>query len=415
MLHSFESLNLPSHLVRAVHALNFSQPTDIQSRTIPVILTGKDVAIQAETGAGKTAAFVLPTLARMERTSGVGLTTGIQVLTIVPTRELAIQVSEVFRSLARFSPSPPPTMTIIGGASIDAQMDTLQWPVSIIVATPGRLLDLLDRGAVDLSQVHTLILDEADKLLNGAFSDEVAPILESVPTTRQCLLLSATLPEKVMALSEGLQKEPTVFKQDEVLMPIDAIEQRVYQVDSDQRRGLLQHFLTENAWTQVLVFVASQRATENLARKLSGAGFSARPLHGGLAQKERGHALNDFKSKTVRILVATDIAARGIDIPKLDAVVNFDLPRSTDVYIHRVGRTGRAGATGIAISFVDHKTESHFRLIESRNKFRLPRERVEGFELTGEPLEQKKGAPPKKGRRKSKKDKRREKALRDGP
>jgi superfamily II DNA/RNA helicase len=405
---SFDSLGLSNHLLRAVEAQGYDAPTAIQQRSIPLILTGVDVAAEAQTGSGKTAAFVLPILQEMASQTAELAPPNVAVLTITPTRELALQIAETFELLGKFSESPPRVLSIIGGTSISDQMSALSSGVDIVVATPGRLLDLMEREAISINHVHTLVLDEADKLLDVGFNDELTVLLDALPAQRQNLLFSATLPQKVLNLSARVLNEPTVLRIDEQHRPVASIEQRAYQVDSASRRGLLQHLLETEAWGQTLIFVATQRAASNLARKLRSDGFRATELHGGLDQEDRIFALDRFRSGKARIMVATDIAARGIDIPLLGAVVNFDLPRAPLDYIHRIGRTGRAGESGIAVTFVDHETEGHLRLIEKKNQLDLTRQQVPGFELGDAPAEKIKGPGPIKGRRKSKKDKLRE-------
>jgi superfamily II DNA/RNA helicase len=329
-------------------------------------------------------------------------------LTITPTRELALQIAETFKVLSQFAESPPTVLSIIGGTSIEAQLSTISSGVDIVVATPGRLLDLMEREAIDLNHVHTLVLDEADKLLNVGFNEELTVLLKALPPQRQNLLFSATLPQKVLNLSARVLKEPTVVRIDEKPTSVATIDQRAYQVDREKRRLLLQHLFQTESWGQTLVFVATQRAATNLAKKLRVHGFPAVELHGGLDQSDRIRFLKRFRTGKSPIMVATDIAARGIDIPRLGAVVNFDLPRAPSDYVHRIGRTGRAGESGIAVTFVDHETEAHLRLIEKKNHLLLSRQQVPGFELGDASAEKTKGPAPKKGRRKSKKDKLRE-------
>ena len=405
---SFDSLGLSSPLLRAIQAQGYDTPTAIQLRSIPHVLSGVDLAAEAQTGSGKTAAFVLPVLQKMASHLDQRNPAPIGVLTITPTRELALQIAEVFKLLGQCMESPPAVLTIIGGTSIDEQCSTLVSGVDIVVATPGRLLDLLERKAIDLSQVHTLILDEADKLLDVGFNDELTVLLDALSAPRQSLLFSATLPQKVLTMGARVLSDPTVVRIDAQPTAVTTIEQRVYEVDRENRRLLLQHLLRTELSGQTLVFVATQRGADQLAKKLRIAGFAATEIHGGLEQDDRGFALRRFKSGRAQIMVATDIAARGIDIPLLGAVVNFDLPRAPSDYTHRIGRTGRAGESGIAVTFVDHETEGHLRLIEKRNRLMLTRQQVPGFEMRESSTGKIKGPPPKKGRRKSKKDKLRE-------
>lgn len=400
---SFQSLDLPEHLLRAVQALAYTQPTPIQSRAIPLVAAGQDVAAEAPTGSGKTAAFALPILKRLSAEPAPIVR--VQGLVLAPTRELALQVAASFRALGRFAPRTTRVLAIIGGEPIHNQIAALNSGVGIVVATPGRLLDLVSSDDIDLSAVQTLVLDEADRLLDAGFSAELDRLLERIPPDRQTLLFSATLPQKVLDLAARVQRSPETVRIDEVQTPVAGIQQQVYQVNRDRRRMLLQHLVKTEGWKQTLVFVATKKATENLAAKLRRAGLSAAALHGDLEQSDRIFVLGRFKRGGVSVLVATDLAARGIDVPMLEAVVNFDLPRSTQGYTHRIGRTGRAGESGIAVSFVDHDSEAHFRLIEKKNHLRLPREQVPGFELTGEAPAKVKGKAGVKGKRRSKKDK----------
>lgn len=408
---SFSSLGLPEPLLLAIEKLGYSEPTPIQERAIPLVAAGLDVVAEAQTGSGKTAAFALPILQRLARAPLPGPV--LRVLVLVPTRELALQVASAFESFARFQTDAPKVLAVIGGEAIEGQVDALRSGADIVVATPGRLLDLVQRGHGQLSDVGTLVLDEADKLLDLGFADQLDAVLASVATERQTLLSSATLPAKVLALQQKTTRDAVVVRTDEEQLGVEGISQRVFEVDRDRRRLLLQHLIGSESWGQALVFVATQRAAENLAAKLHRSGVTAAALHGGLQQAERGDVLETFKRRGVSTLVATDLASRGIDIPKLCAVVNFDLPRSPLDYVHRIGRTGRAGESGMAVSFVDHESSAHFRLIEKRCGVRVPRQQMPGFELTGEAPARTRGSAPVKGKRKSKKDKLREAAARE--
>jgi superfamily II DNA/RNA helicase len=374
------------------------------------VAAGHDVAAEAPTGSGKTAAFALPLLAKLyEALPGWSP----RVLVLAPTRELALQVAASVKELARFAPSPRRVVGLIGGQPIEGQIAALELGADVVVATPGRLLDLLERGDLDLSAIHTLVLDEADKLLDLGFVEALDTLLAALPEDRQTLLFSATLPEKVLALAARAPKEPVTVRVDPVVTPVATITHRAIPVPADRRRALLQHLFGTESWGQTLVFVATQRAAHNLAVKLQRAGIAAGSLHGGLDQPDRLAVLDGFKRRRFAMLVATDLAARGIDIPDLDVVVNYDLPRSPQDYIHRVGRTGRAGASGRAVSFLDHGSARHFALIEKRSGLQVAREQVPGFELAGEAPPRGPGPAPVKGKRKSKKDKLREAAARE--
>jgi ATP-dependent RNA helicase RhlE len=403
---TFDLLGLSPYLLRAVAAQNYTAPSPVQCLSIPEVLAGHDVAAEAQTGSGKTAAFVLPILELMSQSET--RSAAVSVLVLAPTRELALQVTDTFRVMGEFMSHAPKVLTVIGGASIGDQIRGVERGAEVVVATPGRLLHLIEDEFIDLSAVHTLVLDEADKLMDAGFIDELSVLLDALPSVRQNLLFSATLPERVLSVCETVLKEPRVIRMDDHPVAVDTIEQRVYKVDRDRRRALLQHLIRAEGWGQTLVFVATQKACDNLANKLRVNGFHATELHGGLAQADRIFGLERFKSRKANIMVATDIAARGIDIPGLAVVVNYDLPRSPADYLHRIGRTGRAGESGISVTFVNHETEAHLRVIEKKHQIALNRDEVTGFELSGEPLPRLKNPGPIKGKRKSKKDKLRE-------
>ena len=375
----FSELGLCPELLQAITEAKYTIPTPVQAAAIPPILRAQDVQACAQTGSGKTAAFALPMLqgllsraaATERRVSG---------LVLVPTRELAMQVGEAFRSLGRFLPQPIKVLTVFGGVSINPQMMALRGGADIVVATPGRLLDLVDHNAIRLSEVSTLVLDEADRLLDEGFADELTRVLALLPDRRQNLLFSATFPPAVQSLAGLLLYNPVRVDVATAAATVPDIQQRSIVVDPQRRTQLLRHLIRHHGWERTLVFVATKYATEHIAVKLQRLGFAARALNGDLSQGARTQALADFKAGRVKVLIATDVAARGIDVVDLAAVVNFDLPRSTADYVHRIGRTGRAGASGVAVSFVSAATEAHFRLIEKRNRFRLERERVGGFE-----------------------------------
>ena len=380
----------------------------MQVAAIPAILRGQDVRARAQTGSGKTAAFALPILQRL--LGEIAATDRlVSCLVLVPTRELASQVGESFRLLGRYLPQPIKVLTVFGGVSINPQMMALRGGADVVVATPGRLLDLADNNAVRLSEVSTLVLDEADRMLDEGFADELTRVLALLPHRRQNLLFSATFPPAVQSLAELLLREPVRI---DVTASVDTtpdIQQRSIAVDPERRTQLLRHLIQHHDWERTLVFVATKYATEHIAMKLQRLGIAAGALHGELSQGARTQALADFKAGNLKVLIATDVAARGIDVIDLPAVVNYDLPRSTDDYVHRIGRTGRAGASGVAVSFVSATTEAHFRLIEKRNRFRLEREQIAGFEPTATaPMPASPGNGGIKGARKSKKDKLRE-------
>ena len=380
----FSTLGLRPEILKALKPQDYPAPTPIQTLAIPAVLQGVDVQASAQTGSGKTAAYVLPLLElimRLPRNSP----RRVHSLVLVPTRELAVQVGDTLRSLAVYLPALKITV-VFGGVSINPQMMGLRGSADVIVATPGRLLDLIDKNALSLSAVQTLVLDEADKLLDLGFQDELQAILKLLPSRRQNLLFSATFPPAVQNLADALLTDPVRV---DVLPQIGTapdITQRAIAVDAPQRTQLLRHLFQTHGWKRVLVFAATQHACQIIAAKLRKAGINAEPFHGQLGQGKRSQVLADFKASRLKVVIATDVAARGLDISELPVVVNFDLPRSAVDYTHRIGRTGRAGHSGLALSFVSPDTEAHWRLIEKRQNISVPREVETGFEpqtLTG--------------------------------
>jgi superfamily II DNA/RNA helicase len=331
-----------------------------------------------------------------------------------PTRELALQIEGAFTSYGSQLPSRLKTCTLVGGVSENPQMMALRGGADVVVATPGRLLDLVAKNALHLGSVQTLVLDEADRLLSLGFGDELGRVLELLPRTRQTVLLSATFPESVSALAQRLLQDPVRVRIEAEPREVPSITQRAIEVDVGKRTLLLRKLLEVHAWPTLLVFVASRHGADHVTSKLSRVGIAAAALHADLSQGARTQALAALRSGAVQVLVATDVAARGLDIPQLAAVVNYDLPRSPVDYVHRIGRTGRAGETGVAISFLTADNDAHFALIERRHHLTLTREQVPGLERTELPSAP--AAPAHggiKGKKKSKKDKLREALARD--
>lgn len=394
-------------LLRTVASKGFTTPTAVQSAAIPAFLQGRDVVCSAPTGSGKTAAYVLPLLHQVSERPA-RLAGKAQVLVLVPTRELAVQVGEAFVSFAVHLPQRVKVAVVFGGVSVNPQMMHLRGGADVVVATPGRLIDLIDSNALSLAQVKTLVLDEADKLLDMGFADELARILALLPAQRQNALFSATFPPAIEALASSLLNDPLRIQvQTEPELQPD-ITQRAIAVDAPRRTQLLRHLIQTEKWPRVLVFVATKHAAEMVADKLRKADINAEPFHGELSQGKRSQVLMDFKANAVQVVVATDVAARGLDIKQLPIVVNYDLPRSATDYTHRIGRTGRAGLSGIAVSFVSAATAAHFKLIEKRHAIKLVPEQAAGFE----PVEvapvnaaDPQGTGGVKGKRPSKKDK----------
>ncbi|MDB6043082.1 MAG: box helicase family protein [Gammaproteobacteria bacterium] len=378
----FSLLGLSPELLRAVGESNYPAPTPIQKEAIPAILKGKDVWACAQTGSGKTAAFALPLLQNTLNLDR-GPPLRVRTLILVPTRELAAQVGESMQLFAGYLRQPVKVIAVFGGVSINPQMMALRGGADIVVATPGRLLDLVDHNALRIGDVTTLVLDEADRLLDLGFADELASIIERLPQRRQNLLFSATFPAAVRALAEQSLHDPIRIDVPATAVTQPAILQRSIHVDAARRTQLLRHLINKHGWTRTLVFVATRYSTGHVAEKLRRAGIPAAAFSGDLSQGARTKALADFKAARVKVLIATDVAARGIDIAQLPAVVNYDLPRSTTDYVHRIGRTGRAGESGVAVSFVPANLEDHFRLIEKRQGVRVPREIIAGFEPSG--------------------------------
>ncbi len=407
----FASLGLSEPLLRAIASRGYAAPTPVQVAAIPAVLRGLDVWASAQTGSGKTAAFALPILEHLAARRPGGAR-HVHTLVLAPTRELVAQIRESFRTYAHHLPVPVKTLAIFGGVSINPQMMALRGGTDVVVATPGRLLDLINHNALSLASVSTLVLDEADRLFDLGFADELNRILSLLPAQRQNLLFSATFPLEVQALATALLRDPVRIEVATEPATKPDILQRAIEVDPPRRTQLLRHLIETHDWSSVLVFVATKYATEHVAEKLRKAGLTATALHGELSQGARTQALADFKAGQVRVLLATDVAARGLDIVRLPVVVNYDLPRSPTDYTHRIGRTGRAGESGTAVSFVSAGTHAHFRLIEKRNHLDVPREQIAGFE----PVELDAPAPNPtggiKGKRPNKKDKARAAAAR---
>ena len=390
----------------------YKNPTSIQEKVIPLVLDKKDVMVKAQTGSGKTASFVLPILQLWAEQNYEGKAK-IRVLVLTPTRELALQVSQSFIMFSQNFTKKPKLVSIIGGQSIGEQLLDIQKGCDIVVATTGRLIDILDKKQLNLSNLDFFVLDEADKMLDFGFEEELELLLKQIPNNRQNLLFSATYPPKVQGIiSKITQKAVEVFIKDETPTVL-TINQRAIEVNKENRSPLLRSLIQSNAWGQILVFMANKRSCDNIAAKFRKYGLSAVSFHGDLLQDERNETLQDFKDKKIKILFATDIAARGLHIDDISCVVNFDLPRAAADYVHRIGRTGRAGKSGEAISFIGLEDFEHFALIEKKCDIKLEKEQIEGFELSGTPEKKEKGNEPIKGARKSKKDKLREQALKD--
>lgn len=362
---SFKSLGLSEPLLKAISTQQYAAPYPIQQESIPAILKGQDVLGIAQTGSGKTASFVLPIL-QLLQSQPVSKSRRINTLVLVPTRELAVQVNEVFKSFASALPRRVKSLAVFGGVSINPQMMQLQG-TDVLVATPGRLLDLIDSKAVQLSDLQILVLDEADKMLNLGFEEEMNKIFALLPAQRQTILFSATLGTDIESIKERLLSNPVKIQitAQESITP-DAISQIAYQLSPERKGPFLRYLIKSESMQQVLVFVSSTRTADNLVAKLQKNGIEATAMHSKKSQGARTDALQKFKTAKLQILVATDLASRGIDIQYLPYVINYDLPRSPKDYVHRIGRTGRAGATGQAISLITPDDQHHFKIIQKK-------------------------------------------------
>ncbi|WP_220149662.1 DEAD/DEAH box helicase [Psychromonas sp. B3M02] len=379
---SFQTLKLVSPLLKRLSEMQYTQPTPIQMQAIPNVLAGRDIIAGANTGSGKTAAFALPILntLALQATGHKSSANFVSHLVLVPTRELAKQVADSIKSYAAHFNGAIKTVAVFGGVSINTQMQSLRGGSDILVATPGRLLDLINSNAVKLDNVNTLVLDEADRMLSLGFTDELASLLKLMPSQKQTLLFSATFPEQVKALTKDLLNDPVEIQLQSAEQ--STLVQRLFTVDKGQKTALLSHLIKQHQWQQTLIFVNAKSACKHLADKLAKRGISAEVFHGDKAQGARTRVLEAFKLGEIQVLIATDIAARGLDIDKLPVVINFDLPRSPADYMHRIGRSGRAGEVGLALSIIDFEDVQHFKVIEKKHKIQLEREQVNGFETT---------------------------------
>ena len=373
---TFSSLGLAETLLRAVEAQGYSIPTPIQAQGIPAVLSGRDVMAAAQTGTGKTAAFSLPLLQRLAADTTAQRRTP-RALILTPTRELAAQIQEC---LVQYGANLKiKSAVIFGGVGINPQIDMLRRGVDILVATPGRLLDLFGQGEVNFSKIEVLILDEADRMLDMGFIHDIRKILKVLPPKRQNLMFSATFCDEIRQLAKGLLDRPVEITVTPERVAADTVSQEIYHVEKDQKPALLSHLIKQHDWHQVLVFTRTKHGADRLTRKLVRDGIDAAAIHGNKSQNARTRALDDFKANRVQVLVATDIAARGIDIDQLPQVVNFELPHVSEDYVHRIGRTGRAGSTGHAVSLVEREEMGDLRGIERLLKRRLPVATAQGF------------------------------------
>jgi len=383
---SFRALGLCAELLRAVQVAGFERPTPVQQAVIAAALAGRDVLARADTGSGKTAAFGLPLLQRLhaDRPERSPRGNPVAVLVLAPTRELVQQIADVLSDFARHLPTRTRIVAAHGGSSINPQMLALRGGVDLVVATPGRLLDLDRRGALEWSRLRALVLDEGDRLLGAEFRDELTEVLSRLPARRQNLFFSATFPPPLSELARTLLRDPLEVGFASPAPPAQEaeprIEQHAYVIEPERKGALLVELIQQRELQQVLVFVSMKKTADKLTTKLNQANIRAAVFHADKSQHERTQRLREFRAGKLRVLIATDLASRGIDIEDLPTVINFELPRSPNDYLHRIGRTGRAGRPGLAISLLTADDEHHFRVIEKRIKQRLPREHVAGFE-----------------------------------
>ncbi len=409
---SFAALGLSEALLRVIDESGYVTPTPIQIKAIPAVLTGKDVMAAAQTGTGKTAAFVLPLLQRLAGGQKVKAN-HIRVLVLTPTRELAVQVEQSVATYGRYLALK--SGVVYGGVKINPQMMKLRGGLDVLVATPGRLLDLLQQNAVKLAQVETLVLDEADRMLDMGFIDDIRKIMALLPARRQNLLFSATFSSDIRKLTAGLLNKPVLIEVSPRNTTAGSVKQWVYEVDKGKKPALLSYLVRNKGWEQVLAFVRTRSGADSLARKLISDGITTAVIHGDKNQNERARALADFKAGRIRVLVATDIAARGLDISELPYVINVDLPKVPEDYIHRIGRTGRAGAKGEGISLVSADEVQLLTAIETLISRTLVREVVHGFiPKHTVPLTRQVPARPKKPKKAKPKQVQAEVATKDG-
>lgn len=376
---SFKNLGLQKEILQAIEEKGYTEATSIQTQAIPLILNGEDILAGAQTGTGKTAGFTLPLLQRLtvDRKDQTGRT--VRALILTPTRELAAQVGESVKTYGKYLPLK--AQIVFGGVNINAQIKKLQSGADILIATPGRLLDLVSQKIVDLSHVEIFVLDEADRMMDMGFIHDIRKILALLPKIRQNLLFSATFSDEIKKLAYGILKSPRTIEAAQYNTPVELVSQVIYEVDNKRKRELLSFLISSQKWEQVLVFTRTKHGANRLTKQLAQDGITAEAIHGNKSQSARTKALQNFKTGLVRVLVATDIAARGLDIDQLPHVVNFELPNVPEDYVHRIGRTGRAGNEGCACSLVCIDERKLLTDIERLLKRTIPRAFEAGYEV----------------------------------
>jgi len=375
----FTTFGLSDPLVRGILATGYTAPTEIQSQAIPAAIRGRDVIGCAQTGTGKTAAFILPILDRLSHEPATKKRVA-KALILTPTRELALQIEKAIRGYGRFVDIQ--TLAVYGGVNIKGQLNALKRGVDIVVATPGRLMDHMGRGTIDLEHIEVLVLDEADRMLDMGFINDVQRIVSVLPRKRQTMLFSATISQEVKSLAAEMQKSPKMIQIGRPRNPIETITQHIYPVRKEQKMDLLIHMLGDSQLYSVLVFSRTRRGADRINRRLKAGGVVSVAIHSGRTQGQRLLALDGFKRSTYQVMVATDIAARGINIEGISHVINYDVPVYAEDYVHRIGRTGRATALGDAITFVSYDEQKYLRNIEDFIGRELESERCEGFAYT---------------------------------
>lgn len=366
---NFTDLNIIPPIMKAVNQVGYSQATEIQHQTIPLILKGNDVIGCAQTGTGKTASFAIPVLQLLHQ-KPTSKRKSIRTLILTPTRELAIQIDENFKIYGKFLPLNH--LAIFGGVPQGKQVTAIKKGVDILIATPGRLLDLINQGCIHLSQLEILVLDEADRMLDMGFVNDVKKILTKIPTKRQTLFFSATMPQEIRKFAQTILNQPKEINVTPVSSTAQTVQQSVYFVEKNQKLNLLIDILADRSIDRSLVFARTKHGADKLVKQLVKTGIYAAAIHGNKSQNARQKALADFKSSRIRVLIATDIAARGIDIDELPHVINYELPNVPETYVHRIGRTGRAGANGVAVSFCDNQEKKDLKNIQKLIGFTMP-------------------------------------------